>query len=103
MRVLSKTGVGLVLFLVGMFAVYLVLLGAKVSNAQEMMSTMTTMQSTVGPPAATTVVIEKTVIRETIPKKPLPDTGGSTALVIGGALLLLYGGLVAWRLKTRER
>ena len=44
------------------------------------------------------------VIDNTIPKKPLPDTGGSTALMVGGsALLLLYGGLVAWRLKTRER
>ena len=44
------------------------------------------------------------VIDKTIPKKPLPDTGGSTALMVGGsALLLLYGGLVAWRLKTRER
>ncbi len=44
------------------------------------------------------------VIDDTIPKKPLPDTGGSTALMIGGsALLLLYGSLVAWRLKTRER
>ncbi|MDP9478065.1 MAG: hypothetical protein M3R38_20685 [Actinomycetota bacterium] len=44
------------------------------------------------------------VIDNTIPKKPLPDTGGFTALMIGGsALLLLYGCLVAWRLKTRER
>ena len=44
------------------------------------------------------------VIDNTIPKKPLPDTGGSTALMVGGsALLLLYGSLVAWRLKTRER
>ncbi len=44
------------------------------------------------------------VIDDTIPKKPLPDTGGSTALMVGGsALLLLYGVLVAWRLKTRER
>lgn len=44
------------------------------------------------------------VIDDTIPKKPLPDTGGSTALMVGGsALLLLYGSLVAWRLKTRER
>lgn len=44
------------------------------------------------------------VIDNTIPKKPLPDTGGSTALIVGGsALLLLYGSLVAWRLKTRER
>lgn len=43
------------------------------------------------------------VIDNTIPKKPLPDTGGSIALIFGGsALLLLYGGLVAWRLKTRE-
>lgn len=44
------------------------------------------------------------VIDDTIPKKPLPDTGGSTALMVGGsALLLLYGVLVAWRLKIRER
>ena len=44
------------------------------------------------------------VIDDTIPDKDLPDTGGSTALLVGGSvLLLLYGGLVAWRLKTRER
>lgn len=44
------------------------------------------------------------VIDDTIPDKDLPDTGGSTALMVGGsAILLLYGGLVAWRLKTRER
>ena len=44
------------------------------------------------------------VIDNTIPRKPLPDTGGSTALMVGGtAMLLLYGGLVAWRLKTRGR
>ena len=45
------------------------------------------------------------VIDNTIPRKPLPDTGGSTAtLVVGGsAFLLLYGALVTWRLKTRER
>lgn len=44
------------------------------------------------------------VIDDTIPDKDLPDTSGSTALIVGGsALLLLYGGLVAWRLKTRER
>ena len=44
------------------------------------------------------------VIDNTIPRKPLPDTGGSTALMVGGsALLLLYSGLVAWRLKTRKR
>ena len=44
------------------------------------------------------------VIDNTVPRKPLPDTGGSTALIVGGsALLLLYGGLVAWRLKSREQ
>ena len=44
------------------------------------------------------------VIDNTIPRKPLPDTGGSTVLMVGGpALLLLYGSLVAWRLKIRKR
>lgn len=44
------------------------------------------------------------VIDNTVPNKPLPDTGGSTVLLVGGsALLLLYGVLIAWRLKTRER
>ena len=44
------------------------------------------------------------VIDNTIPNKDLPDTGGSTALTVGGSvLLLLYGGLVAWRLKSREQ
>lgn len=44
------------------------------------------------------------VIDDTIPDKDLPDTGGSTALIVGvSAALLLYGGLVAWRLKTREQ
>lgn len=44
------------------------------------------------------------VIDNTIPKKPLPDTSGSTVLIVGGsALLLLYGGLVTWRLRNRER
>lgn len=44
------------------------------------------------------------IVDGTIPKKPLPKTGGSPALFAGGAaLLVLYGALVAWRLKTRER
>ena len=44
------------------------------------------------------------VIDDTIPDKDLPNTGGSFALAAGGAVFLsLYGALVAWRLKSRER
>ena len=43
------------------------------------------------------------VIDDTVPNKNLPNTGGSSALVVGGTVLfVLYGGLVAWRLKTRR-
>ena len=44
------------------------------------------------------------VIDGTVPDKDLPNTGGSLLIAAGGAaILLVYGGLVAWRLKTRER
>ena len=44
------------------------------------------------------------VIDDTVPDKDLPNTGGFPLIVAGGAaILLVYGGLVARRLRTRER
>ncbi len=108
---MSRTELGIALLLMGLLLFYAALLDARATDAQtgggssgeSTGPAQTQYQTQYNQPTITTI-IEETVIRETIPNKPLPDTGGSTVLMVGGSvLLLLYGGLVAWRLKTRER